>query len=86
MCENQVDIFGNPLNKMQSAEFLAHTLKTHKIKLYKKCSTAGCNIMITNKSWHHYCIDHMMDAAAATSTVIEFPHPFVSIPGVCPGN
>jgi len=76
----QLDLFDNPLDKMQSAQVIAHKLKNHRIKMYKRCNAADCKNEIINKPWHHYCIDHKISYAAATSTIIGFEHPFVSSP------
>jgi len=80
MCKNQKDLFGNPLNKLDSAAFLAHTLRNHKVKLYKKCSNRHCKNEIVNKPNRHYCMDHIIDEAIETDVVIAYVHPFVSSP------
>jgi hypothetical protein len=57
---------------------IGYKLKNHRIKLYKKCAALGCEEMITNKTWQHYCIDHTIQQALDTGIVT----PFVSIPGI----
>ena len=77
----QLDLNGNSLDKMDSALFLAHALRHHRTKLYKTCQASGCNEFITNKSWQHYCIDHMIKTAAATGVVIPHAYPLATSPG-----
>lgn len=80
MCSNQQDLFGKPLNKLESAEFLAHTLRNHKVKSYKKCSNRYCKHEIINKPYKHYCIDHIIDEAIETDIILPYAHPIVSSP------
>lgn len=73
---NQKDLFGNTLDKLDSAEFLAHTLRNHKVKSYKKCSNRTCKNEIVNKPYRHYCMDHIMDESIETDVVIPYIHSF----------
>lgn len=60
----QLDLHGNPISKLQSAQMIAHRLKNHKIKLYKPCAVDGCNLQTLNKPWNHYCWQHQIDMYA----------------------
>lgn len=68
----QLDLFGKPLNKIESTYTLAHSLKNHKVKLYKKCSHGNCNERVTNKPHKKHCCDHLLDFYQANKTLDDF--------------
>lgn len=56
----QLDLFGQPLDKIKRADFFVRTHDWHK-KMYKSCATNTCKNTVLNKPWNHYCWECLID-------------------------
>ncbi len=54
----QYDLDGFPIAR---AKDLSNRMKFKKNKLYKKCMNTNCKNLTTNKAYHHFCCDCLLD-------------------------
>lgn len=69
---NQLNLFGQPLNKNERIELVKLALSKHKRKSYKKCTCNNCKEQTGNNARNYFCLDCLLDFYVNNSLITDF--------------